>query len=358
MNEVEDNTSALFDEAAELVLRLHARDSGPKELEALERWARCSEEHAEAAAKAQDLWREIGLIRDIPWPSDAELAVEVARSDTRTGTARLRRRAWRRAGIAVALAASAALAAVIMIRSPAPTLLDTYVTGVSEHRLASLPDGSEIMIGAKSTLRIQYSLTERIVYLDAGEALFTVSKDAERPFLVRTGNVLVRAVGTAFNVRAAEDQSVVSVIEGVVRVRKTHVLDGKIEELGGISAAALSPSALNTELRVGDQLVIGLDEVAVVNHPRDINASIAWRDGRLIFTGQPLGAVIADVNRYASVPIEVSDAGINELQFSGTVLRNQVDDWLGGLEVAYPILVDRSHNDRVILRDSAQSGQR
>lgn len=349
-----DDTQTLFDEAAEFVLRLHEAGSGAADLEAFERWARRSPEHRAAAAEAQQLWRDIGLIRDIPWPSTAELTKE-STSETRPYLTTWRPGKIRQgAFVTGALAACAAGIAVILFSPRAADV--SFSTDVSEHRIEALSDGSEITIGARSNLQVDFSPAERAVDLTSGEAFFIVADDPNRPFIVRTGNLLVRAVGTAFNVRKAEAQAVVSVIEGTVRVSNARIWDGTTEPVPNTDSPILGPPTLDREIGVGDQLILRADEVASLVRLGDFNTAIAWRDGRLIFSGEPLSTVISEINRYSETPIEIADIETGELRFSGTVLRNQVDDWLDGLEFAFPVRVDRTMADRVIILAADQSG--
>ena len=349
-----DDTQTLFDEAAEFVLRLHEAGSGAADVQAFERWARRSPEHQAAAAEAQRLWRDVGLIRDIPWPNTMELSRETS-SGTRSYLTTWRPgNVWQGVLVTGALAACAAVIAVILFSLPAANV--SFSTDVSEHRLEALPDGSEITIGARSNLQVDFSRAERVVDLESGEAFFNVADDPDRPFIVRTGNLLVTTVGTAFNVRKAEAQAVVSVIDGTVRVSNIRITDGTTEFARNSGSPILGPPTLDRELGVGDQLVLRVDEVASLVRLRDFNTAIAWRDGRLIFSGEPLRTVISEINRYSETPIEIADIETEELRFSGTVLRNQVDDWLDGLEFAFPVRVDRTLGDRVIILAADQSG--
>ncbi|MCG8696066.1 MAG: FecR domain-containing protein, partial [Minwuiales bacterium] len=98
------------------------------------------------------------------------------------------------------------------------TQLRVVETKESEHRSIELEDGSTIALGAASSLSVNYSGKRRTVVLEAGEALFEVAKDPNRPFVVLAGNGTITAVGTAFNVRRDADRVVVTVTEGEVEV--------------------------------------------------------------------------------------------------------------------------------------------
>lgn len=82
-----------------------------------------------------------------------------------------------------------------------------------------LADGTVVELNDAAIIVADYTATERRVRLERGEAHFTVTKDAARPFTVTAAGVAVRAVGTAFNVRLADSAVEVLVTEGQVRLQ-------------------------------------------------------------------------------------------------------------------------------------------
>ncbi len=87
----------------------------------------------------------------------------------------------------------------------------TVTAGNGEKADIMLADGSHVWINSGSSLTYNegFNRKERNVYLE-GEAYFEVAKDAERPFIVRTGEMDIQALGTAFNVNAYNDERYVS----------------------------------------------------------------------------------------------------------------------------------------------------
>src|SRR5512138_3069819 len=100
----------------------------------------------------------------------------------------------------------------------------TYQTAVGEQRSIALEDGSVVQLNTHSQLRTHFSRSLRAVELLEGEAIFRVTKDAHRPFRVRTGATDIVAVGTAFNVNADDARTIVTVLEGRVRVDNRAVI--------------------------------------------------------------------------------------------------------------------------------------
>lgn len=94
-----------------------------------------------------------------------------------------------------------------------------------------LSDGSIIWLKGDSKLSYpeRFEGSERVVFL-AGEALFEVSKDPSRPFLIHTGDLTTRVLGTSFNIKSTSDHTEVYVLTGKVSVSLTETNE-KIELL-------------------------------------------------------------------------------------------------------------------------------
>src|SRR6185312_11690286 len=135
-----------------------------------------------------------------------------------------RRARNRRSGAWLGIAAAAALGATALVLAPRlqhrvgkPAVAETFATRTGEQIQVTLPDGSQVSLGARSKLTVAYTRGARDVRLEAGEAFFAVQKNAARPFRVHVLDGVVTAVGTAFDVRTTNDRVLVAVAEGVVQ---------------------------------------------------------------------------------------------------------------------------------------------
>ena len=82
-----------------------------------------------------------------------------------------------------------------------------------------LADGSLVWLKSNSTLHYYLNLDENVRYATLkGEALFEVAPDADVPFVVQCGPVMLKVVGTSFNVRAHADSLELRVLTGKVNV--------------------------------------------------------------------------------------------------------------------------------------------
>jgi ferric-dicitrate binding protein FerR (iron transport regulator) len=73
---------------------------------------------------------------------------------------------------------------------------------------------------------------------------------------------------------------------------------------------------------------------------RAADAMPSWVNGRLEYLHEELRFVIADVNRYSRRKIQLNDAQVGHLLYTGTVLLEHVDEWVATLPGSFPVRLD------------------
>lgn len=220
----------------------------------------------------------------------------------------------RRTGILAAVAAGVVLS--IFSTWAWLSARDTYATTVGEQRAVKLDDGSFIYLNTQSQVEVGYTARERNIRLLAGEALFSVQHDASRPFRVHSGDTVVQAVGTQFNVYRRKDQTTVSVVEGTVQISGEPPV-----ARSPAATAQLTPNGSTTPpLRVtaGEQADITTNGRAEKRPKGDIEKAIAWRTRRLVFRSESLADVADQFNRYNAVKIRVEGSAVRNRKLIGT----------------------------------------
>lgn len=108
--------------------------------------------------------------------------------------------------------------AAVYIRSD-KTLPDQQIASLAEVKETKLADGTKVALNknTKLTLIGGFNGKERKLKLE-GEAFFEVTHDETKPFVIDAGGVLIKDIGTAFNVKAnpESDSVFVYVTEGIV----------------------------------------------------------------------------------------------------------------------------------------------
>jgi transmembrane sensor len=248
----------------------------------------------------------------------------------------VQRKTPRRSALAtrLALAASVLVAfglAFFLFAGGGSVAKERLATGRGEQQSAVLPDGSKVELGGLTGITVSYTDKQRLIVADEGETFYKVARDAGRPFVVRTGPISVTALGTAFSVRREGASVAVAVTDGLVEVK---------------TANADAPA-----VRAGAGEWVRFDNGMLARRSGQIQTEVAraWRRGTLRFEEEPLRVVAANLNRYSQREIEITDPQLAELKFTGTVFDDRVDDWLKGVQVAFPVRVREVSERRVII---------
>jgi len=206
-----------------------------------------------------------------------------------------------------------------------------YTTQTAEQRTVTLDDGSRIELNARTRLRVVYSSQERSVDLLEGQALFEVAKDRSRPFIVRSGDARVRAVGTRFDVHRFGAAVKVTVLEGTV--------------------AVFQPAVSDFLVRTGEQTLVS-GQGSAPPHVTNVAAATAWTRGQLEFDETPLSEVADDFNRYSSRRLVLESPGLADFRISGVYSSTDSASLILFLRSQPDFLVTETHTEvRVSRRD-------
>lgn len=299
-------TPAIVAEASVWVARLHGPDRSPEMERGLREWQAMSPAHREAFEKCTDAWLDAGKLNF----STAYNTVVSQKS----------RRAWggRRAGSGwLAGGAIAGLVAISIYAGHRWQEPGAFDTDIGEQRVVTLDDGSRMRLNTDTQVRVSFDDHQRTVTVRRGEALFEVSKDALRPFVVRASGSEVVAVGTAFAVRygsgdaGAAKELAVTLIEGQVNVRPA----------ADVAAGAIAPPQV-VAMKAGERLRLGgqggtAAVVPKVDRP-NVEEVTAWKRSEAVFDNTALAEAVAEMNRYNRTPIVlVDDLARSNLRVSG-----------------------------------------
>jgi transmembrane sensor len=314
--------SQIHQEAAEWLIDLRVDEADATTRERFAAWLRISPEHVGAYLKLVSFWEDAGLY-DSARKLDIEslialacadanvIALEVApRADSTSTDAPISSplsftgKIRHRLAVAAILTTLAVLAGTWFALDHRPS----YATGVGEQRTVTLRDGSNVELNAVSRIRVRFSDRERAVELLAGQALFRVAKNKNRPFVVTSGDTRVRAVGTQFDVNRKRSQTIVTVIEGRVALLPRN---------GETPGAPSSVSALPVEIAAGEQVTV---TARAIPQPRRANivTATAWTQQQLIFESMSLPEVAEEFNRFNTRQLAIEGSALAEFHVSGT----------------------------------------
>ena len=286
------------------VSRLDRDSENPELRQELTDWLAVDARHQGAYLRAQALWMRLD---------------RASQGEIPAAPPKLSRR-WLLAGAGAAIAASGA--GFWLNLHPE----EAYDSAFGEIRQVPLPDGSTAQLNTESQVQVAMKPAERRIRVAKGEAWFQVQHDVTRPFIVESGPVRVRAIGTAFSVRKLEQGSEVLVTEGVVKAW----ING--EEAEAVRVAAGERAILQEH--VPPQLIPA--------STTDIERKLAWRGRRIDLDGETLAEAVAEFNRYSRKPMVIRQRALAGKRFYGVF---RIDDPEGfaravHLSLNVPIKID------------------
>ena len=219
-----------IEEIRDLLERYRQGTCTARERRTIEDWYASLHPGEEAPLSAGDVEASLARVRGrLPWADEGEDAPRRVRP--KGGVVPIGRALLMAAAALVALVAGLWL--LTLPRKTAPVTGEgsevVVATGRGETRQIVLPDGSTLELNAGTEVHYarQFSGAERRVTLTRGEAFFQVVADAARPFVVQSGGLVTRVLGTSFDIRAyQQDRSIrVAVLSGKVEVGAGTVLE-------------------------------------------------------------------------------------------------------------------------------------
>jgi len=316
-------------QAADWVARLDRDDATNADRAAFEAWQARSPLHRRAAQRFESLWSGLD-----------ELAALSAAAPIKPKSAPV----WitRRAVWSAAAALTVLIGAGLVVHNITRPQIQTYETAVGVQRTVTLADGSSVQLNTDTLVEVRYSNQARDLRLLKGDAFFDVAPNKARPFSVYASDGVVRAVGTAFVVRLQGREVDVTVTKGVVQLSSVsgRTSTSRLEAVAALPRRPLATLYANsgtTEASVVDAQLVRRADVA----PQEATRRLAWRQGMLVFTGDDLSEVIADVSRYTDVYIEIADPQLNHLKVGGYFKVGEVEPMLEALESGFGVRVER-----------------
>lgn len=208
-------------------------------------------------------------------------------------------------------------------------LLEPQVTYVEksnplgQRSLIILPDDSRVWLNADSKIRYPETFQgfERRHVELTGEGYFEIESKAEKPFHLETGDLTIRVKGTCFNVKAYPEEKQV----------ETTLVEGQV---------VIMPASRVKEyvMKPGSQAVYSrLRHVLEVREGIDVQESIAWKDGKLVFNNDSFVQVARELERWYDIDIQIDEYLKGQHRFTMTITHESIKRVCELLSNAAPI---------------------
>ena len=252
-------------------------------------------------------------------------------SDRSTPTTPLYKR-WPLYGVAASIVFIIAAAILLLDQ---PTMVEVS-TAYQETLSVTLPDGTEVILNANSSLRYP----EDILTQDAreiwiqGEAFFEVKSlqnaAAKIPFVVHTDIVDIRVLGTQFNVKDRHGKAEVVLKEGKIRLFQPQNPDSKLDMEPGQRVLADAESGL---------------QLSQVEDPK-LYAS--WKNNELYFDNQSLASIAQKIQDEYGIEVTFAHSDLRQLQFTGSAPADQLEVLIISLEKSFNLNIQKDEKRYII----------
>jgi ferric-dicitrate binding protein FerR (iron transport regulator) len=224
-----------------------------------------------------------------------------------------------------------------------------------------LPDGTNVWLNSDSKITYpdNFQGDTREVSL-AGEAYFDVVKNASKPFIIHTGAMDVKVLGTAFNVRSypTETTTEASLIRGLIEVtlydkEKKKIILKPNEKLTVLNS---DETWQRTSLNLPKKSTVEEDETPLLaltkihfNKKDSSNAETSWVYNKLSFDNEKIDRVFSKIEQWYDIEIVVEDESIQSKHFTATFESKSLQEVMEALALALNFKYQEK-NGKIIIR--------
>jgi transmembrane sensor len=236
-----------------------------------------------------------------------------------------------------------------------------------------LADGTQVWLNAGSTLKYanNFSKENRSVQIE-GEAFFDVTHDPSHPFIVNASSINLTVLGTAFNIRAYRDENNIetTLVRGKVEIEKVNPADGE-------QKIVLKPNEKATYSKNENKLIVSNEitpaekeagkKVSAKESTTDKNSSeetigestaeventIAWKEGYLVFDNQQLSDIIVTLSRRYNVKFTFPNKEILHYRFTGKFKETTLEQVLQAIMLTSPLEAVVKQNNVTVIENSS-----
>ncbi len=229
---------------------------------------------------------------------------------------------------------------------------ETAIGGLSKFELT---DGSRITLNTNSRIEVDFRASSRSIRLDHGEIHIDVAHDPDRPLIVTAGQRVIQAIGTAFTVKVLNPNQIeLLVAEGKVEVGIVSTAERLSSEPP--PARGRASQADVWQVAQGERLLISTSGEELERlEDAEVAVQLSWREGNLVFAGEPLAEAVAEISRYTSVKFVFVDEALRDVRVAGLYKAGDVNGFLASVRSNFDIHFERIDGKTILLSARKES---
>jgi transmembrane sensor len=289
---------------------------------------------------------------------------------------RIPRLAFYRLAAAVLAIAVLGIASLLIFRNPKENSEISYFEALApkgSRSFITLSDGSTVWLNSGTKLRYHsnFGKKDRDLFLE-GEAYFVVARNPEMPFRVKTSDVWITAIGTAFNVKAYSDEGIIETTleKGEVRIDALDDSRSKAESspvflkpnqravfIKRNKNMSVNSTVQNTQIAANEPaLHVNAIPLRVESMP-DTKLSTSWKDSRWIFKSEKLAELAPILERRYDINVTFQDSVLRSYKFTGTLKEESLEQVLKAVCMAAPIRYEIHHSQVIFFENNGQKNK-
>lgn len=207
-----------------------------------------------------------------------------------------------------------------------------HLTAKSEIKNILLPDGSQVILNANSSISYSEDFKQNRKLKLIGEAFFKVVKNPKSPFVVETSQFKTKVLGTSFNVKAYPNT-----------INTVSVVTGKVEVNSKENLAWKSILIKNQWISIKKQEAPQLSN----DDAKDFNA---WTKNILIFQNSSLRETAITLENQFNVTIVFEKQELEELRITGKFKEENLNNILNSIALVKQLEIQFLTKNKIYVR--------
>ena len=248
---------------------------------------------------------------------------------------------------------------------PAQNEYTTVKVANGSKSIIDLPDGSTVHLNSGSQISYpqKFGKDYRTVILK-GEGYFEVKENHKIPFYVETEQIIIKVLGTSFNVKSYPDEDITetALITGKVEIYQNN--KDKLPDKSAHRLAVLNPSEIaiisKNEIKVSKtgeenkaEIVDKSVQPEVIVEKSQVPESYSeWRNDILVFNNEQFNGIVKKLERWYNVAIELKYEQLSPIRFSGKFDRESIEDVLNALKLIESFDFEINKNKIIIFKEN------
>lgn len=301
----------VFDDMDDLIGKVLAGEATTEEQLQVEQWARENEVNRKYYEHLQTIFDKSASANvQIQFDTDAAwraVRAKITKQKAQDAKRKTQDEYW--SGWKIAASITFLLGVVYVIYQWKDAPVQTFAVASDKVTVQdTLPDGSTAFLNKRSELSFEYNAKEKTRRVKLkGEAYFTVKHEADKPFVIETDEVLVRDIGTEFNLKAYPDQDTIEIV----------VTSGEVQFY------TVKNSGLN--LKAGEKGIYSKRSKEFYRIEKIDTNTLAYKTKVFSFNNTDLGAVVNLLNDVYSSKIKLINKDLRNCRLTANFKEDNPD---------------------------------